>query len=119
MHLAIGKARRSISENPDWGTWEATKPILLRDLRSADPRVVRYAAYALIEIGNEEIVADLIAALERRGTKVMAEAYRNSLHPRLRAAANAWVVKHGYPKMPDAPGVHGSYPVSWRSWQTR
>lgn len=94
----------------DWldDHWETTKRILLDDLRSAEFRRIEHAAYALITIGREEIIPDLIQALEKHGTKEMAETFANSGQVRLREAAERWVAQRGAYFSP-GPGAHEAF----------
>ena len=76
--------------------WNATKEVLLDDVRSGDYQTIERALYAFIGIGNPKILPDLIKALNRDGTKTTAEAYLNCGRRELADAAESWAKTHGY-----------------------
>ncbi|MDW8079773.1 MAG: HEAT repeat domain-containing protein [Thermoguttaceae bacterium] len=76
--------------------WEQTRKVLVADLRSNEFRRVEHAVYALISIGREEVIPDLIEAFERHGTIEMGETFLNSGNARLRRAAEEWCQERGY-----------------------
>lgn len=76
--------------------WNDARTVLLEDIASAERTTIENALFALIGIGKEEIVSALVGVLNRRGHRVMAEAYLNCGHDALRRAASQWAKEHGY-----------------------
>jgi uncharacterized membrane-anchored protein YjiN (DUF445 family) len=92
--------------------WNTTKRVLLKDVESNNYRVIEDALYAFIAIGKKEIIRELIDTLNRKGTKIMAEAYLNCGNKELDDAARDWAYRHGYTIFPG----FGDAPVGWGSW---
>ena len=105
VHLAVARRNRKDL----LADWSRTKKILMAEIGSYERGRIQGAVYAFIAIGKKEILPDLIAALERRGTKTMAEVYLNSGSGELDKAARDWASKRGYHIM-TGPGASA---VSW------
>lgn len=76
--------------------WEITKRVLISDIISGNREAAEYAMETFIALGREEIVNPLISALNRHGTKAIAEVYLNCGHELLEQAAEDWAWNHGY-----------------------
>ena len=92
--------------------WTQTKKVLLKDVESGNYRAIENALYAFIGIGREEIIGQLIDALNARGTKTTAEAYLNCGNKKLRETAVDWAFKHGY-NISSGTGAHSA---GWGNW---
>jgi HEAT repeat protein len=92
--------------------WQMSRQVLLADLRAIEVRKVEHAAYALIELGRKEAILELIAALNRIGTKEMAETFHNCGHEGLAEAAERWAAQHGG-YFSRGPGAHEAF---WPRW---
>jgi HEAT repeat protein len=77
------------------GEWEKTKQVLLPDLQSGDSRKFANAVCAFISLGKEEIVSDLVRALNEHGTREMAPTYLSCGQDDLADAASEWTSAHG------------------------
>jgi hypothetical protein len=89
--------------------WNMTEAVLLGDIASPRQRVLENALYAGIGLGNLQFISDVIAALNSRGSKEMAEAFLNSGQPDLREAAKKWAAARGYSIIAGS----GNAPVAW------
>jgi len=75
--------------------WRHTYGVLRRDLQSSHAERIEAAAGSAIELGKTDFVPILITALNRHGTKELAETYLNSKNQRLAAAAQSWGARNG------------------------
>lgn len=91
--------------------WNLTKTVLLKDVESNQYRTIENALFAFIGIGKEEVLPELVSALNTKGNKTMAVAYLNCGHNELDKAAMVWAARHGY----YIESGYGSSPVSWGS----
>ena len=92
--------------------WDKSREILFEEVESPDYPIIENALFAFVGIGKQEIIADLITAISKKGTKVMAEAFLNCGNPDLRAAAESWAASHGY----YITSGNGTQSVRWGSW---
>ena len=92
--------------------WEQTRRVLLEDIRSQEQRRVDNAMFTLIALGRDEMVPQLITALEQRGHEAMAAAYIHCGHDMLAAAAKAWARGHRDVTLPSSD----LFP-SWGQWR--
>ncbi|MFO1156126.1 MAG: HEAT repeat domain-containing protein [Rhodospirillales bacterium] len=105
IHLLIAEREANALRS----RWPETRRVILKDVKSGRYRTIENALLAAIGLGNEDILPDLIAALERHGDKSMAEAYLNCGHSTLDKAARDWAAEHGY-----FSSFGGGYaPVGW------
>jgi HEAT repeat protein len=74
--------------------WDQTKNVLLADIQSGARRKIENAAYALICLGDEEVVPDLKRILETSGNAEMAEIYLHCGNNELYSTAGAWAAQH-------------------------
>ncbi len=75
--------------------WEIARRVLLADAMGGNRRQVENAVYALIGIGQNEVLDDLVGVLRAKGTISMAEAFLNCGNSHLSDAARAWALQHG------------------------
>jgi hypothetical protein len=75
--------------------WPQAREVLLADLRSPNPMATAYAGCALIELGPEEVVDDLISRIQRGGGKALAQICAGCGRQELDAAATAWAIRSG------------------------
>lgn len=92
IHLLIAKGKGEDLRN----NWQMTKTVLLKDLESQDPQIVKYALYSFISIGGKDAIATLTNALTQNGNKALALAYLNCGEPTLEKAAQDWATAQGY-----------------------
>ncbi len=92
--------------------WRKTKSVLLEDISSNSGLRVENALNALVCIGNTEVLKELIDALDRTGSRSLAEAFAHSGQPRLREAAIRWADDRDV-TLARRPAVR---PVVWASW---
>lgn len=95
--------------------WETTKKVLLQDIQSKNYRQIQNSLYAFINIGDKEIVNELVKMLNDKGNKNMALAYLNSRENNLENAARQWAKQRGY-KIVKAKRSQSVQPVKWGSW---
>ena len=78
--------------------WEYTKTVLFANIGSGDSKKVKNAICALISIGKDEILGELIRILntDTRRQKEIAEIFLSSGNDTLAAAARAWAKRKGY-----------------------
>jgi len=79
--------------------WKETNKALLADLRSGKEAASRNAARALISLGQEESVKDLVNHLNNTRDKGIAEVCLNSGNAELNQAAKDWAKRNGYTVM--------------------
>jgi HEAT repeat protein len=91
--------------------WETTKRILLADVVAGDRKNAEYAIETFIQLGREEIVESLVIALNKHGTKPLAEVYLNCGYEPLKKAAVDWASRHSY----SIKAMPGSGKVRWGS----
>jgi HEAT repeat protein len=87
------------------GMWEQTKSVLLKDVSSSELSNVRYALFAFMGIGRQEIIPELVETLNSKGNAIMAKAYLESGQQELESAARFWAQAHGYRIITQPPGV--------------
>jgi HEAT repeat protein len=75
--------------------WDIAQKILIKDANSENIRQVQNAAFALIAIGRDEIVDELIRILREKGNGKMAKAYSDCGNASLAEAARDWAKNHG------------------------
>ncbi len=68
--------------------------------------LVQHASLSLIQRGDETRFPEMVDLLEEYGDKALAEAYLNSGHPDLDAAARTWADRRGYAIGPGADVQH-------------
>jgi HEAT repeat protein len=76
--------------------WDRASSVLVRDAADDDFRVVENALYAFKNMENKDVIPVLVAAMEQKGNRTMAEAYLNSGLPELARAAKKWAAVHGF-----------------------
>ena len=74
--------------------WITIKPLLLSLLR--DRSKVQYAVSALMLIGKEEVIPEMINAMNEQEDTLVALTYLNCGQPSLQSAAQKWCKQHGY-----------------------
>lgn len=82
--------------------WVDTRRVLYDDLKSDNNIVIRNAVFALISIGKQEVVPDLIDFIKNNGTKITAEAYLNCGNQQLSSAAKTWLENNNYVIIPSS-----------------
>lgn len=93
--------------------WEQARRVLLGDLMSCERKRIDTAAYALISLGNEDVVPALVQALDARGNEDTVEMYLNCGHTKLQEAARRWADMHPGYTIPFAKW----YPwLDWVQW---
>ena len=85
------------SRNIKWilGNWDTAGKVLLESAESGDNRRVENAVFALIGIGQNEAVDELVKIIERGGTRTIAKAYMDSGNDTLINAARSWIARSG------------------------
>jgi hypothetical protein len=81
--------RQSLLDN-----WETAKKVLIDDMEAAGNLEIQNAVLALIGIGKDETVGDLVGILGKKGTAAMAKAFHNSGNPALIEAAQNWSIQN-------------------------
>ncbi|MCX5851975.1 MAG: HEAT repeat domain-containing protein [Deltaproteobacteria bacterium] len=76
--------------------WARASSVLIRDAADDDFRVVENSLYAFKNMESKDVIPVLVAAMEQKGNKTMAEAYLNSGLPELAQAAKKWAAVHGF-----------------------
>ena len=109
VHLLVAKKDVNTLEQ----SWEQAKQVLLEDMRSDEDKIVKNALYALIAVGKEEIIKELIDTLNTKGDRTMAEMYYNCGNKELSGAAQDWAARYKYYISADS----GTRLVGWGSWQ--
>jgi HEAT repeat protein len=74
--------------------WETAKRILIGDTNGSRADQIQNAVFALIGLGKEEVVEELIRILNEKGSLKMAMAFYCSGNKALAAAAQSWSLKH-------------------------
>ena len=74
--------------------WNQTRQLLLADARSRTVRTARNAVFALIALGQDDVVPELIRVLNLHNEQWLAEIYLNSDHQGLSQAARNWAGRH-------------------------
>ena len=85
----------------------------MEDLASGEIRKIEHAVYAIISLGREEMIPELIQALGRWGCQEMADTYLASGHAELAEAARDWAKKNGRA----LPSPESTLQASWGSWR--
>jgi HEAT repeat protein len=75
--------------------WEVSRKVLMNDADSGNIRQTQNAAFALISIGRDEVVDDLVKILTEKGDGKMAKAYSDCGNASLAEAARNWAKNHG------------------------
>ena len=75
--------------------WETAKRVFLDSLKSGNNQEVLNAVYALIGIGRDEMIGELVDVLEEKGGVAIARAYLHSGNDLLQAAARDWSLRNG------------------------
>lgn len=81
---------RSILEN-----WDTARKVLFEGAESGDSKRIENSVLALIGIGQNEAVDELVKIIERDGTETMAKAYMDSGNDALIEAARNWMSRSG------------------------
>lgn len=89
--------------------WDLVKEVLLQDVLSRKPTEVQYSLFAFISIGRSEVLGELIRLLDKKGNKIIAEAYLNCGVEALKSAAETWAIEHGY----RIDATSEKAPISW------
>jgi HEAT repeat protein len=76
--------------------WSLVKEILMEDLLSREKSKIEKAAFTVIRLGKDEMVNDLIKAIEYEENAGMATVYLNCGNGRLEQAARDWAKRHNY-----------------------
>jgi HEAT repeat protein len=76
--------------------WEMTKRVLLADVQSGEPKLMEYALYSLIKIGNKDAIPKLVETLHGQESTEMAVTFLNCGVPLLEDAAQTWANDRGY-----------------------
>jgi HEAT repeat protein len=87
--------------------WETTRRVLVDDANSEDRHKVQNAVFALIGIGQDEVVDALVSLLGKKGNLEIASAFLDCGNNYLHQAARKWLEKqncaleqrHGIPKV--------------------
>ena len=119
----FGWSPQSIEETVHWlvakrdgnalrQTWDQTKQVLSKDLKSDEDRVVNNALYAFIALGKEEVIEELIDTLNAKGAKIIAAVYLSCGSKELGDAALDWAKKNQVYISADSAAC----PVGWDSW---
>lgn len=90
--------------------WGLVRNVLTSDLYSKDHHQIENALYAFIGIGRKEVISELIAALNDKGSLSLAEAYLNSGQNKLMDAAEVWAMNNGHEVHQFKKGIQ---PVQW------
>lgn len=120
----FGWSPQSIEETVHWlvakrdgntlrQTWDQTKQVLSKDLKSDEDRIVKNALYAFIALGKEGIIEELIGTLNAKGDRIIAAVCLNCGNKELSSAALDWAKKNQVYITTDSV----AYPVGWGSWQ--
>ena len=75
--------------------WESARKILVADLNSGEAGKVEYAAYALIGIGQDDVLDELARILRTRGTPDIANAFLQCGNESLSGLARSWLAENG------------------------
>ncbi len=75
--------------------WDIVKEVLINDTNSENNRVVQNAVFALIGIGRDEVINELVGILDKKGNAEMARAFLDCGNHYLFEAARNWAKKHG------------------------
>ncbi len=111
IHLLVSQ-RKGEELRQDWDT---TKKVLIQDIQSKNYRQIQNSLYAFINLGDKEVVNDLVKILNTKGNKNMALAYLNSRENSLENAARQWAKERGF-KIIKAKKSQNVQPVKWGSW---
>ncbi len=95
--------------------WDTTKKVLIQDIQSKNYRRIQNSLYAFINLGDKEVINDLVKILNTKGNKNMALAYLNSRESSLENAARQWAKQRGF-KIIKAKRNQNVQPVKWGSW---
>ncbi len=83
--------------------WEAAKKVLMDDANSENIRRAQNAVFALIGIGRDEVIEELVAILGENGSAEMARAFFDCGNGHLHEAARKWAKEHNV-RLEDADG---------------
>ena len=75
--------------------WQTAKKVLMEDANSENSIRAQNAVFALIGIGKDEVVGELVRILNEKGNAAMAKAFVNCGNQGLNEAGRAWAEKHG------------------------
>jgi hypothetical protein len=92
IHYLIAKGQNDLVLTE----WELTQKVLFDDVLLGDKRSIEYGVYALIELGGDKMIPQLIDILQSNGEGIIAQVYYDSGHQRLMEAAGRWADMHGY-----------------------
>jgi len=90
--------------------WETAKRILINDAGSEESPVVHNAVLALIGIGKDEVIGDLVAILNEKGNSDMARIFVQSGNDSLAQAAKSWAAQNG---LKDIEPAEESVLIQW------
>ncbi|MDJ0620105.1 MAG: HEAT repeat domain-containing protein [Calothrix sp. MO_192.B10] len=111
IHLLVAQKKgEELRQN-----WDKTKKVLLQDIQSKNYRQIQNGLYAFINIGDKDIVNELVKILDTKGNKTMALAYLNSREENLENAARKWAKQRGF-RIVKAKKSQTVQPVKWGSW---
>ncbi|MBN2242600.1 MAG: HEAT repeat domain-containing protein [Acidobacteria bacterium] len=88
--MVAERNRQALAEN-----WDTARRVFMDSLKSGDNRDVQNAVFALIRIGRDETIGELVQVLQEKGTFAIAEVYLNCGNDILRDAARDWALKNG------------------------
>lgn len=94
---SLGGRRRLMTPRPRiylLALWPEARRSLLGQLDSDNPKAVESAACALVWLGQEDTLPELVALLENKGSKRLAEICLASGRKELRAGAEKWASGH-------------------------
>jgi HEAT repeat protein len=89
--------------------WRRTRRFLLDDSRSKDSKKAKNAILTAIDLGQADMVADLVRFLDSCEDKWLAEQYLNCGQEDLKQAAMKWSDKHGYSITQGLSGGHSTW----------
>jgi HEAT repeat protein len=79
--------------------WQTAEKVLLSDARAENSLQAQNAVFALIGVGRDETVEELIRILDEKGNAEMARAFIQCGNALLLKAAQDWAAKHGNEKI--------------------
>ena len=76
--------------------WDVTRYVLLTDIQTGKQNKIENAIYALVSLGNEDVLTELKRIIIAHGSKDIAQTYLNCGNNELRKAAESWAAERGY-----------------------
>lgn len=86
--------------------WKFHRKVLLNNLKSKDAGLQQFTATALIGLGQEDSLDELVEYIKLHGNPQMAELYLNSKNQRLVSAARDWIEDQGLVVDDKREGTH-------------